>query len=131
MGARLRFVLDQLGQIVDPDLASAAVDLADGVIATAPSGCTVDLIVPAGSDATIRGVGEVRTLGLARRELAASWQLGIAPGVGGGMIHSPSLFAPLVKHDRVHDDDQTTVTLWDLRAWDAPCLLYTSPSPRD
>ncbi|MGS0560846.1 glycosyltransferase [Microbacterium aurugineum] len=123
MGARLRFVLDQLGQTVDPDLASAAVDLAHGLVATAPSGCSVDLIVPAGSEATIRGVGEVRTLGLARRELAASWQLGIAPGVGGGMIHSPSLFAPLVKHDRVHDDDQTTVTLWDLRAWDAPELL--------
>jgi glycosyltransferase involved in cell wall biosynthesis len=31
--------------------------------------------------------------------------------------------APLVRHDRVHDNDQTTVTVWDLRAWDAPELL--------
>ena len=35
------------------------------------------------------------------------------------MIHSPSLFAPLVRHDRVHDNDQTVVTVWDLRPWEA------------
>ncbi|MFK3679861.1 glycosyltransferase [Microbacterium sp. NPDC090218] len=126
MGARLRVVLDQLVQVVDPDQASASVDLAVGLVATAPSGCAVDVIVPAGSEVSIAGVGDVRTLGLARRELAASWQLGIAPGVGGGMIHSPTMLAPLVRHDRVHDNDQTTVTLWDLRAWDAPELLPKS-----
>jgi hypothetical protein len=26
--------------------------------------------------------------------------------------------APLVKHDRVHDNDQTVVTMWDLSAWE-------------
>jgi hypothetical protein len=30
------------------------------------------------------------------------------------MIHSPTSLAPLVKHDRVHDNDQTVVTMWDL-----------------
>ncbi len=65
----------------------------------------------------------MRTLAVGRRELAASWQLGIAPGVGGGLIHAPTLLAPLVRHDRVHDNDQTTVTLWDLRAWEAPSQL--------
>ena len=39
------------------------------------------------------------------------------------MIHSPSLVAPLVKHDRVHDHDQTVVTVWDLSPWDAPATL--------
>ncbi len=106
--------------VVDPDQAAAALDLAAGLVATAPSGCTVDAIVPAGATVAVPGVGDVRTLGFGRRELAASWQLGIAPGVGGGLIHSPSLLAPLVRHDRVHDNNQTTVTLWDLRAWDAP-----------
>ena len=106
--------------IVDPDQAAAALELAVGLVATAPSGCTVDAIVPAGATVSVAGLGEVRTLGFGRRELAASWQLGIVPGVGGGLIHSPSLMAPLVRHDRVHDNDQTTVTLWDLRAWDAP-----------
>jgi len=123
MGARLRVVLDQLTHVVDPDQASAALDLASGLIETAPSGCAVEAIIPAGSSASLTGLADVRTLGLARRELAASWQLGIAPGVGGGMIHSTSLMAPLVRHDRVHDNDQTTVTLWDLRAWEQPDAL--------
>ncbi|MGF6821601.1 hypothetical protein M2317_000487 [Microbacterium sp. ZKA21] len=120
MGAQLRVVLDQLAQVVSPDIAWASLELTTGLLATAPSGCTVDVIVPAGAKPEIRGIGEVRTLGLQRRELAASWQLGIAPMVGGGMIHAPSLMAPLVKHDRVHDMDQTVVTLWDLDAWEEP-----------
>ncbi|KJL24030.1 Glycosyl transferases group 1 [Microbacterium oxydans] len=120
MGARLRVVLDQLVSVVDADHAAAAVGLTSGLVATAPSGCVVDAIVPAGAAVPVAGVGDVRTLGMGRRELAAAWQLGIAPGIGGGLIHSPTLMAPLVRHDRVHDNDQTTVTLWDLRAWDAP-----------
>ncbi|WP_223625957.1 glycosyltransferase [Microbacterium sp. EST19A] len=126
MGARLRVVLDQLVHVVDADHAAAAVDLTIGLVATAPSGCTVDAIVPAGAEVTVTGVSDVRTLNLGRRELAAAWQMGIAPGVGGGLIHSPSLMAPLVRHDRVHDNDQTTVTVWDLQAWDAPELLSKS-----
>jgi glycosyltransferase involved in cell wall biosynthesis len=102
MGARLRVVLDQLVHVVDPDQAAAAVDLTFGLVATAPSGCAVDAIVPSGAEVPVAGVDDVRTLSLARRELAASWQLGF------------------VRHDRVHDNDQTTVTLWDLAAWDAP-----------
>lgn len=105
--------------VVDADHAAAALDLARGLVSTTPSGCAVDAIVPAGAEVPITGVSEVRTLSLARRELAASWQMGIAPGVGGGLIHSATLMAPLVRHDRVHDNDQTVVTLWDLRAWDA------------
>ncbi|WP_101846559.1 glycosyltransferase [Zhihengliuella sp. ISTPL4] len=123
MGARLRVVLDQLVHVVDPDQASASRDLAVGLVQTAPPNCTVDAIVPAGAEVGIRGIDEVRTLPVGRRELAASWQLGIAPGVGGGLIHAPTLLAPLVRHDRVHDNDQTTVTLWDLRAWEAPSQL--------
>lgn len=109
--------------VVDADQADASLGLLAGLVATAPSGCTVDAIVPAGAEVPVAGVGDVRKLGLGRRELAGSWQLGIAPGVGGGLIHSPTLMAPLVRHDRVHDNDQTTVTVWDLRAWEAPDQL--------
>ncbi|MCK2036309.1 glycosyltransferase [Microbacterium sp. SSW1-49] len=123
MGARLRVVLDQLVHIVDPDHAAAAIDLTAGLVATAPSGCSVDAIVPAGAEVDIPGIGDVRTLPLSRRELVASWQLGFTPGVGGGLIHAPSMMAPLVRHDRVHDNDQTTLTLWDLCAWDSPDVL--------
>lgn len=126
MGARLRVVLDQLAHVIDADQAKAALDLTAGLIETAPSGCAVEAIVPAGASPAITGLAGVRTLGLARRELAASWQLGIAPGAGGGLIHSASLMAPLVRHDRVHDNDQTTVTMWDLRAWEAPDSLPKS-----
>lgn len=123
MSARLRIVLDQLVHVVDADQAAAALELAAGLVATAPSGCDVEAIVPSGADAPIDGVADVRRLGLGRRELAASWQLGIVAGVGGGLIHSASLMAPLVRHDKVHDHDQTTVTLWDMRAWEAPDSL--------
>lgn len=83
----------------------------------------MDAIVPSGAEVPIAGIADVRRLSLARRELAASWNLGIVPGVGGGLIHSATLMAPLVRHDRVHDNDQTTVTLWDLRAWEEPQAL--------
>lgn len=126
MGARLRIVLDQLVHVVNADQASAAIDLAAGLVATAPSGCAVEAIVAAGADLPLHGIANIRALPFARREIATTWQLGFAPGVGGGLIHSPSLLAPLVRHDRLHDNDQTTVTLWDLRAWDAPGTLSKS-----
>jgi len=126
MGAQLRVVLDQITTVVDADQAQAARSLIDGLIATAPTGCTVEAIVPAGGDIDIAGLAEVRSLKLGRRELAASWQLGIAPSVGGGLIHAPSLMAPLVKHDRIHDNDQIAVTVWDLNAWEAPQSLSKS-----
>lgn len=126
MGAQLRVVLDQIATVIDPDQAGAAGDLTAGLVATAPTDCTVETIVPAGAKVDIPGVAEVRTLGLGRRELAASWQLGLTPGVGGGLIHAPTLMAPLVKHDRVHDDNQIAVTVWDLNAWEAPQTLSRS-----
>lgn len=126
MTARLRIVLDQLVHVVDTDQAAASLDLAIGLADTAPAGCAVEAIVPAGADVPVRRFADVRRLAMARRELAASWQMGLAPGVGGGLIHSATLMAPLVRHDKVHDHDQTTVTLWDLKAWDAPELLPRS-----
>lgn len=121
MTVQLRVVVDQIG--VDADLARAALDLTLGLVNTAPRGCVVSGIVPNGAESSVAGLHDVRTLPLARRELAAAWQMGIAAGVGGGLIHSPTLLAPLVRHDRVHDNDQTTVTLWDLCAWEAPETL--------
>lgn len=117
----MRVVVDQIG--VDADLARAALGLTLGLVNTAPRGCVVSGIVPNGAEASVAGLHDVRTLPLARRELAAAWQMGIAAGVGGGLIHSPTLLAPLVRHDRVHDNDQTTVTLWDLCAWENPEAL--------
>lgn len=126
MSAELRVVLDQIASVVDVDQAGAARDLVVGLVETAPKDCTVEVIVPSGSAAEIDGVASVHALGLRRRELAASWQLGLVSGVGGGLIHAPSLMAPLAKHDRVHDHDQTAITVWDLNAWEAPQTLSKS-----
>lgn len=120
MSVQLRVVLDQAAQIVDADQAGAALGLTAGLVATAPRGCVVSALVPSGGEVHVHGVQDVRTLPLGRRELAAAWQVGVAPGVGGGLIHAPGLMAPLVRHDRTHDNHQITVTLWDLCAWEAP-----------
>ena len=123
MVATLRVMLDQLVTRTEPDLAEASGQLAHALVLGAPAGCEVEAILPAGGDpslAAVPGISGVRRTALPRRELATALQLGVGTGIGGGMIHSPSLFAPLVRHDRVHDNDQTVVTVWDLRPWEAP-----------
>lgn len=127
MVATLRVVLDQLVAPSEPELSEASRELARALVHGAPSGCEVEAIVPAGGAddalASVPGLAGVRRTALPRRELSAALQLGVGTGIGGGMIHSPSLFAPLVRHDRVHDHDQTVVTVWDLRPWEAPAEL--------
>ena len=127
MVATLRVVLDQVVAPTEPELAEASRELAKALVIGAPAGCEVEAIAPAGGDdamlAAVAGLAGVRRTALQRRELAAALQLGVGTGIGGGMIHSPSLFAPLVRHDRVHDHDQTVVTIWDLRPWEAPAEL--------
>ncbi|GAA3768339.1 hypothetical protein GCM10022240_21020 [Microbacterium kribbense] len=121
MSVLLRVVLDQLVTETDPDLAMASRELAAALVRSAPTGCDVGAIIPAGSDEfDVPGLAEVRRMGMGRRELAAAWQLGVTAGTGGGLIHSPTLLAPLVRHDRANDHDQTVVTLWDLRPWEHP-----------
>lgn len=126
MVATLRVVLDQVVAPTDRSLSEASRELARALVAGAPSGCEVEAIAPAGGEdvaAAVPGLADVRRAALARRELSGALQFGLATGLGGGMIHSPSLFAPLVKHDRVHNNDQTVVTVWDLRPWEAPVEL--------
>lgn len=125
MTATLRVVVDQLVAPTDPALAAATGELVRALVDASPSGCEVEGIVPAAHGvadpaADLPGLARLRRLPLPRRELATAFSLGLAPGVGGGMIHSPTLFAPLVRHDRVHAHDQTVVTLWDLDAWEHP-----------
>lgn len=122
-------MLDQLVAPTDADLAEASRELATALVIAEPSGCEVEAILPAGGDASaaaVPGIASVRRTALARRELAAAVQMGVGTGIGGGMIHSPTMLAPLVRHDRVHDNDQTVVTLWDLRAWESPDELGRS-----
>lgn len=123
MTVTLRVVLDQLVSPTSGDLAEASSSLAQALVDTAPRGCDVAAIVPAPGlpdDAGVAGLTSETRLAVRRRELAASWQLGVAPGIGKGLIHSPTSLAPLVRHDRVNETHQIVVTLWDLRAWETP-----------
>ncbi|MCC4907853.1 glycosyltransferase [Microbacterium sp. cx-59] len=123
MTVSLRVVLDQLVDVVDADVAEAETQIARALVATAPRGCVVEAIVPAGSEGAVpdaAAVAEVTKAPLTRAKLSAAWQLGIAPGLNRGLIHAPSLMAPLVRHDRVNDNDQTVITVWDLCAWEVP-----------
>ncbi|WOQ68829.1 glycosyltransferase [Microbacterium limosum] len=124
MTATLRVVLDHAVPPSDPDAASLA--LARELAVAAPRGCEVEAIVSAdGAEAaaSVPGIARVHRLPLKRAQFVAACALGMIPGIGGGMIHSSSLLAPLVRHDRVHDNDQTVVTLWDLDALTAPQRL--------
>jgi glycosyltransferase involved in cell wall biosynthesis len=123
--ATLRVVLDQLVAPTRADLAEASGELARALVATTPKGCDVAALLPAPgwNSSPVAGIDEVDRLPLQRRELAASWQFGLVPGVGKGMIHSPTLLGPLVRHDRVNETHQVVVTLWDVRAWEAPDTL--------
>ncbi len=87
MTVTLRVVLDQLVAPTSRDLAEASASLTEALIATAPRGCDVAAIVPApglADDQTIEGLSSETRLAVRRRELAASWQLGVAPGIGKG-----------------------------------------------
>lgn len=123
MTVTLRVVLDQLVTPTSNDLAEASASLTQALVDTAPRGCDVAAIVPSpglSDDAGVTGLTSETRLAVRRRELAASWQLGVAPGIGKGLIHSPTALAPLVRHDRVNETHQIVVTLWDLRAWESP-----------
>lgn len=119
----LRVVLDQLVSPTDPDVAEASQHLADALAITAPRGCGVEAILPAGDGGAVDGAATTRRLRLGRREMLATWPAGVGLGVAGGMIHSPTLLAPLVRHDRLHDGTQAVVTLWDLDPWEHPDRL--------
>lgn len=126
MATVLRVVLDQLTDVVDADSAEASLEVARALIETAPARCEVAAVVP--SDAVdaasaLSGVAQTIRAPFPRTGLLASWPMGISGGVAGGLLHAPTLLAPLVKHDRAHDNEQTVVTLWDLAVWDTPALF--------
>lgn len=123
MTTTLRVVFDPSAPGIGPDLAVAARELAAGLVATAPSGCEVRAIVPSdGGDVpqVSQAVAGVDRLPVGSAAASALWRRGLRAGAGDGLIHSPTLAAPLVRHDRVHDHDQTVVTLWDLKPWESP-----------
>ena len=130
MATTLRVILDQIVAPVPGPLGRYTRDLGRAIVAAAPAGCEVEAIVSSSLPEDyervrqeVPGLSGLYRTTLARRELAAAWQLGITTSPGSGMIHGTSLFAPLRKHDRAVDANQVVVTVHDVLAWTHPEAL--------
>jgi len=129
----LRVVVDQMVAPVPGGVGRYTEELTRALIATAPSGCEVAGIVTSSTpeqyemiEAALPGLASLSKTSLARREVAAAWSLGVTASSGTGMIHAPSLLAPLRRHDRVNDGTQIAVTIHDVLAWTHPESLTTA-----
>lgn len=125
----LRVVVDQMIAPVPGGIGRYTEDLTRQLIATAPANCSVEGIVSSSPpdqyeyiEKALPGLSGLYKTTLARRELAAAWQLGVTSSPGTGLIHAPGLLAPLRRHD-VADGTQVAVTIHDVLAWTHPEAL--------
>lgn len=127
----LRVIVDQAIAPVPGGIGRYAEELTRGLVDTAPDGCDVVGVVSAAPQddvARLRtllpGLADLERLALPRRELSLAWQGGFARGASHGMVHAPSVLAPLVKHDRgLEPGRQTVVTVHDTVPWTHPETL--------
>lgn len=129
----LRVVVDELVGDTSGGSRRYTEELTRQLIATAPPGCDVVGYVSSVPDDTLEsaqrllpGISEIVRLPLQRRELTVAWQSGLAIGGIRGMVHAPTLLAPLRKHDRLNEGDQLAVTIHDALAWTHPESLGTA-----
>lgn len=130
----LRVILDGAGDVQPSSIGRYTLELARGLIATAPRGCAVTGIVPSSPEheydrlqRELPGLAALHKSALDRRQLRAAWQHGFTRLPGAGMIHAPSLLAPLRRHDRFESPgDQTVVTIHDAVPWTHPETLPAS-----
>ena len=126
----LRVIVDEVLSPTPTGITRYAEELTRALIATAPAGTSVEGIVAASTEpeyARLReklpGLGDLFKSTLARRELSAAWQHGFTR-LPTGMIHAPSMLAPLQKHDRLNaTGHQIVVTVHDTVAWTHPDSL--------
>jgi glycosyltransferase involved in cell wall biosynthesis len=124
----LRVIVDDIVAPASGGIGRYAEELTRELITVAPPGCEVTAIVSATGQAEqdnvrqlLPGLGELFATTLGRRELQLAWQHGFTRLPGGGMLHAPSLLAPLAKHDRLNNEgDQSVVTIHDMIPWTHP-----------
>ena len=122
----LRVIVEEALSPVPSGTSRYAEELTRALIATAPPSCGVEGIVAASTEGQyadildrLPGLTGLYKSGLARPQLLSAWQHGFTRLPG--MIHAPTLLAPLAKHDRLHGrGQQTVVTMHDLTAWLSP-----------
>lgn len=129
----LRVIIDEMLATTAGGIGRYTEELTRELIATAPRGVFVEGFVSASPETEyadiadrLPGLAFLHKSTLARRELKAAWQHGVTRLPGSGMLHAPSLLAPLGRHDRLNDGDQIVVTFHDTLAWSHPESL----SPR-
>jgi glycosyltransferase involved in cell wall biosynthesis len=127
----LRVIVDQVIAPVPGGIGRYAEELTRHLIETAPAGCDVEAVVSAASAAELDrlrtllpGLVGLQRLPLPRRELSLAWQAGIVGSAAHGLVHAPSVLAPLVRHDRsTSPGQQTVVTVHDTVPWTHPETL--------
>lgn len=127
MALSLHLVIDEILDPAHPTAGHAAEELARALLATAPDGIEIVGLVSASPEPEydelerrLPGLARLDKSALARRELTAAWRRGLA-GQPKGMLHSPSLLAPLARHDRVNEPGtQAVVTMHDALVWTDP-----------
>ncbi|ANF32868.1 mannosyltransferase [Leifsonia xyli] len=128
----LRVIVDDLVVDAPQGARRYTEELTRQLILTAPRNCDVEAIVSAVSDQQLEevrtrlpGVAAVTRLPLARRELSLAWQSGLAVGGPPGILHAPTLLAPLRRHSQLDAPEQVAVTIHDTLAWTHPDALGT------
>ncbi|CAN5126039.1 glycosyltransferase family 1 protein [soil metagenome] len=129
--ATLRVIVDQIVAPVPGGIGRYTEELTRELIQTAPRDCYVEGIVSAQPPEKLAelktrlpGLSEITRTRLPRRELSAAWQRGLLTGQSSGMVHAPSLMAPIAKHDQLHQPgDQIAVTIHDVVPWTHPETL--------
>lgn len=127
----MRVIIDEMLSPTPNGISRYSEEITRALVEYAPAGCYVEGIVSASTEAEYAVIGErlpglasLYKSSLARRELVAAWQHGFTRLPGGGMIHAPSLLAPLGRHDRVNSTgEQIAVTIHDVVAWTHPQSL--------
>lgn len=126
----LTVVVDEMLDERRPGVARYAGELTRALVDGAPKDCEVRGLVAASPEADyvriaerIPGLAGLDKSAFARRELRAAWQRGLGRVAPGSLVHAPSLFAPLRRHDRINEGTQLSATIHDATAWTAPELL--------
>jgi glycosyltransferase involved in cell wall biosynthesis len=122
----LRVIIEEMLSPVPSGTSRYTEELTRALITTAPPSCYVEGIVASATEGAyadaldrLPGLTGLHKTSLARRQLLTAWQHGFTRLPG--MVHAPTLLAPLAKHDRLHNHgQQTIVTLHDLTAWLSP-----------
>lgn len=121
----LRVVVDNILDQSQRGIARYSLELTRALVNHAPRDCDVEGVIAASSDEEyaeierlIPGLSGLHKSRLPHRELVRAWQHGFSTTALKGMVHSPSVLAPLIKHDRAETPgEQTVITIHDASPW--------------